>query len=71
MACSEPLMKQEQSFLRVLQSTTTFKIIGNTLEFRDGQRLLAVLKSVPERLSKNLSKNLEATEHFCCGFHEK
>jgi heat shock protein HslJ len=41
MACSDPLMKQEQAFVKALQSTTSYRIAGPTLELRDASNALA------------------------------
>jgi putative lipoprotein len=48
MACLEPLMKQEQAFVKALQATTSYGIVGGTLELRDGERVLAKFKSSTE-----------------------
>lgn len=45
MACPEPLMKQEQAFLEVLKATTSFRIQGEVLELRSGERPRARFES--------------------------
>ncbi|MGH7893459.1 MAG: YbaY family lipoprotein [Candidatus Binatia bacterium] len=41
MACAEPLMKQEHAFVQALEGTTTYRATSETLELRDGERVLA------------------------------
>jgi len=41
MACPEPFMKQEQAFLEALKATTSFRVFGDVLELRSGERSLA------------------------------
>ena len=45
MACPEPAMKQEHDFVEALQATTRYRIVGETLELRNGKRVLARLQS--------------------------
>lgn len=45
MACPEPLMLQERNFVEALRATTGYRIRGDELELRDGQRLLARFKA--------------------------
>jgi putative lipoprotein len=45
MACPEPLMKQEQAFAKMLQSVTSYRIIGKTLELLAGSTAVAKLKA--------------------------
>jgi putative lipoprotein len=45
MACPEPLMKQEQAFIEALKTTTSYRIVGDSLELRDGKRVLARFKA--------------------------
>ena len=45
MACSEPLMKQEQAFTKMLQSVTAYRITGRTLELLAGDKTLAKFKA--------------------------
>jgi heat shock protein HslJ len=48
MACPEPLMKQEQAFVEALNATTSYLIVGDTLELRNGRRVLAKFRSSSE-----------------------
>jgi putative lipoprotein len=41
MMCPEELMQQESDFLSALKMTTVYKISGDTLELRNGDRVLA------------------------------
>ena len=41
MACPEELMQQESDFVSALKMTTSYKISGDTLELRNGERVLA------------------------------
>jgi putative lipoprotein len=41
MACEEKLMQLENEFLSALNLTTGYRIIGDTLELRNGERVLA------------------------------
>jgi len=41
MACAEELMHQENDFVSALKMTTNYKVIGDTLELRSGDRVLA------------------------------
>jgi len=45
MACLEPLMKQEQAFVEALKATSSYRIAGETLELRDGEKVLARFES--------------------------
>jgi putative lipoprotein len=45
MACPEPAMKQEHDFVEALQATTRYRIVGETLEMRNGKRVLVRLQS--------------------------
>ena len=45
MACREPLMKQEQALADAFAATNGYKLVGNTLELRDGERVLARFRS--------------------------
>lgn len=45
MACSEPLMTQEQAFTKALQSVTTYRISGKTLELMSGDKAVAKFKA--------------------------
>lgn len=45
MACPEPLMKQEKAVLDALEGTTTYRLFEETLELRDGDRVLARFRS--------------------------
>ncbi len=45
MACPEPLMKQEQALVEALIATTSYRIVGLTLELRNGTRVLARFES--------------------------
>jgi putative lipoprotein len=45
MACPEHLMTQEQAFVTALQSTTSYRIVGDTLELSDSSQVLARFKS--------------------------
>jgi putative lipoprotein len=47
MACAEPLMKQEQAFVEALKSTSSYRIDGQILELRDGDRVLARFSAGP------------------------
>jgi len=41
MACPEDLMHQESDFVSALKMTTTYKVSGDSLELRNGDRVLA------------------------------
>jgi copper homeostasis protein (lipoprotein) len=41
MACPEALMQQESDFVSALKMTTSYKVSGDTLELRNGDRVLA------------------------------
>ena len=41
MACPEEIMQQESDFVSALRMTTTYKVYGDTLELRTGDRVLA------------------------------
>ena len=41
MACPEELMQQESDFVSALKMTTSYRISGDTLELRNGERVLA------------------------------
>ena len=41
MACPEALMQQESDFVSALKMTTSYKVSGDTLELRNGERVLA------------------------------
>jgi putative lipoprotein len=45
MACPDPLMKQEQAFTAALQSVTTYRINGTTLELLAGENVVAKFKT--------------------------
>jgi putative lipoprotein len=45
MACQEPLMKQEQALADAFAATSGYKLVGKTLELRDGERVLARFRS--------------------------
>ena len=45
MACPEPLMTQEQAFTKALQSVTTYRISGKTLELMSGEKAVAKFKA--------------------------
>jgi heat shock protein HslJ len=45
MTCSEPLMKQEQAFTKMLQSVTGYRITGRTLELLAGDKTVAKFKA--------------------------
>ena len=45
MACPEPLMTQEQSFTKMLQSVTGYRISGSTLELLAGDKTVAKFKA--------------------------
>lgn len=45
MACPEPLMKQEQALTEALKATTSYRIRCETLELRNGDRVLARFQS--------------------------
>ena len=40
-ACSEPVMQQEQALLAAMKGTTAYQISGNTLELKNGEKVLA------------------------------
>ena len=40
-ACTESVMQQEQALLAAMKGTTAYQISGNTLELRDGEKVLA------------------------------
>ena len=40
-ACADPVMQQEQAVLAAIKATTAYKIDGNTLEFKNGDKVLA------------------------------
>jgi putative lipoprotein len=46
MACPEPLMTQEQSFTKMLQSVTGYRISGSTLELLAGDKTVEKFKAV-------------------------
>jgi len=48
MACPEPLMNQEQVLVEALNAAKIYSIVGDTLELRDGQRVLAKFRSSSE-----------------------
>ena len=45
MACSEPLMQQEQAFTKMLESVTGYRISGKTLELLAGNKTVAKFKA--------------------------
>jgi len=45
MACIDPLMKQEQVFIEALKATSNYRIAGDTLELRHGERVVARFKA--------------------------
>jgi putative lipoprotein len=45
MACPEPLMKQEQTLTTALQSVTTYRVSGTTLELLAGEKVIAKFKA--------------------------
>ena len=47
MACQEALMKQEQALEKAFAATTSYKLVGATLELRDAERVLARFRSSP------------------------
>ena len=46
MACPEPLASLEQRLSQVLSGSRTWKIAGQTLTLRDGDRILAEFEAV-------------------------
>ena len=40
-ACAEPVMQQEQALLGAIKGTTAYAITGNTLELKNGEKVLA------------------------------
>ena len=46
MASPEPLMKQEQAFTKMLQSVTSYRINGRTLELLASDKTVAKFKAV-------------------------
>lgn len=45
MACPEPLMAQERNFTDALRATKTYRISGQTLELRNGDRVVASFRA--------------------------
>jgi len=45
MACLDPVMKQEQALVEALKATSSYRIVDEVLELRDGDRVLARLDS--------------------------
>lgn len=41
MTCMEPMMKQEQALIAAFRATSGYRIAGETLELRDGERVVA------------------------------
>jgi heat shock protein HslJ len=48
-ACSDSLKKQEEAFVEILKETTTYRIVGGTLELRDKQELIAKFQAQPQK----------------------
>jgi heat shock protein HslJ len=40
-ACSDALQKQEEAFVEILKQTTKYRVVGETLELRDKEDVLA------------------------------
>jgi len=52
MACPEPIMTVEQNFLKALNATDSYHVEGDTLEFRQKDRVLARFKAQPKAEEK-------------------
>jgi heat shock protein HslJ len=48
MACPDALRKQEEAFVEILKQTTNYRIVGDTLELRDKDELLARFQARPQ-----------------------
>jgi putative lipoprotein len=49
MMCPDTLMKQEKAFVAALKATTGYRIVGDRLELRDGDRVLARFRAANVR----------------------
>jgi heat shock protein HslJ len=47
--CSDALRKQEEAFLEILKETTNYRIVGDTLELREKEELLAKFQAQPQK----------------------
>lgn len=48
MACPDALMKQEEAFVEILKQTTNYRVVGETLELRDKEDVLAKFQARPQ-----------------------
>ena len=48
-ACSDALRKQEEAFVEILKETTNYRIVGDTLELRDKQELIAKFQAQTQK----------------------
>jgi heat shock protein HslJ len=49
MACPDALMKQEEAFVEILKETNNYRIVGDTLELREKEELLARFQAQPQK----------------------
>jgi heat shock protein HslJ len=47
-ACPDALMKQEEAFVEILKQTTNYRMVGETLELRDKEDVLAKFQARPQ-----------------------
>ncbi len=47
--CPDALAKQEEAFVEILKQTRNYRIVGDTLELRDKEELLAKLQAQPQK----------------------
>jgi len=48
MSCSDSLRKQEEAFVEILKQTTNYRVVGETLELRDKEDVLAKFQARPQ-----------------------
>jgi heat shock protein HslJ len=47
--CSDALRKQEEAFVEILKETTNYRIVGDTLELREKNELVARFQAQPQK----------------------